>query len=170
MTIASASPDTIVRDTDLAALAGVSARRIRELAEAGTLERIERGRYLLGPSIRALLDAASNSGVSAELNRERVRKVRADANRAELDYAIAKREVAPLQEMQRAMEVAFATVRANMRQLPSRLIAQLVHEGDEERWKRVMLAEIDAALVAVSDAEIDFLNESQTTDEDHERH
>ncbi len=50
------TPDTLVTDAQLAALVNVSPRRIRQLAEAGTLERVGVNQYELGPSFQALLE------------------------------------------------------------------------------------------------------------------
>jgi phage terminase Nu1 subunit (DNA packaging protein) len=152
-----------VSDRDLAQLAGVSDRRIRAMAEAGILEKHGRGKYLLGPSIRALLNNAADN--ASELQRERTRKMAADADLAELEYARRKSLIAPVAQMQLALESIFALVRASMMNIPQRTALQIVGDTDEARIKRVLDDEIRAALTAMADAELgpDFFD--TTTEE-----
>ena len=138
----------LVTDRDLANLAGVSDRRIRSLAEIGVLERQGRGRYALGQAIRGLLDNAANN--ASELQRERTRKMAADADLAELEYAKQKNLVASIDQVERMGSSAFAQVRASIRKVPERTVAQLIGETDERRFKTVLLEEIDQALEALA--------------------
>ena len=69
-----------VTDAQLAALAGVTPRRIRQLAEAGTLTRVARNRFLLGDAFAALVEEMAGGDKASELTAERVRKLRADAS------------------------------------------------------------------------------------------
>jgi len=73
---------------------------------------------------------------------------------AELELAKAKGEVAELRLVERMVSRAFAEVRANMRTLPGRLVASLIGETDERTFKRVMLAEIDLVLEALTNASL----------------
>lgn len=146
----SLSPETLVTDAELAALVGVSARRIRQLAEAGTLERAERGRYQLGPALRAMLEQASGSG--SELQRERIRKLRADADLAELELAKQRGEVAPLAETEEVWRRFCGLLQANMMQIPRRAVLQLLGCTDESEFKAKLTEEIRLALAAAAEA------------------
>ncbi|BBL72144.1 type IV toxin-antitoxin system AbiEi family antitoxin domain-containing protein [Methylogaea oryzae] len=148
--VESIPPQTLVTDATLAALTGVSSRRIRQLAEAGTLERVERGRYELGPSIRALLDDAADKG--SELQRERTRKVRADADLAELELARQKGLVAPVEQFEKVWGHRCRLIQITMMQLPQRVITALVGETNERRIKDVLTAEIKDALNRAADS------------------
>ncbi|HHG5087896.1 TPA: type IV toxin-antitoxin system AbiEi family antitoxin domain-containing protein, partial [Pseudomonas aeruginosa] len=66
-----------VTDAQLAALAGVSTRRIRQLVEAGRLTRVSRNRYALGDAFAALVEDMAGGDKASELTAERVRKLRA---------------------------------------------------------------------------------------------
>lgn len=151
-TISMPIDEMTVSDRDLAQLAGVSDRRIRAMAEAGILERHGRGKYLLGPSIRALLNNAADN--ASELQRERTRKMAADADLAELEYARRKNLIAPVEQMQLALERIFALMRASMLNIPQRTVMQIVGDTDEARIKRVLNEEISAALAGMADVEI----------------
>ncbi|CAP43228.1 terminase small subunit [Bordetella petrii] len=133
----------------LAALAGVSARRIRQLAEQGTLERVGRNEYALGPSIRALIDDAAGTG--SVLQRERTRLVRAQADEAELRLAEAKKLVAPIEQYAEVWAHRCGIIRANMLNVPGRVVSQLLGENDESRFKATLRAEIIEALKASAD-------------------
>ena len=146
--------DMTVSDVVLASLAGVSARRIRQMAEDGRLERSGQNKYPLGASIRALLEDAAGSG--SALQRERTRKVAADATRAELELAKAMAEVAPIDEMARAWRMQFAVIRQTMMTLPSRVVPRIVGEKDERKVIAVLKEEIADGLRRGAEAEIDL--------------
>lgn len=93
-------------------------------------------------SLRSTEDASEN-----ELMR---RELAAKTELAELKLAREKREVAPVSELTRAMSLAFAGVRSNMRTIPDRVPRMIVGELDERKIKEVLRAEIDQALLALS--------------------
>jgi len=135
-----------VTDADLAALAGVSTRRIRQLVEAGRLTRIGRNRYALGDAFAALVEEMAGGDKASELTAERVRKLRADASLAELELAKATGLVAPIGEMERVWRHSYALVRTNMLNIPRRVVTSLVGETDERRITEVLKSEITQVL------------------------
>lgn len=141
----------LVTDRDLAKLAGVSDRRIRSLAEIGVLERQGRGRYALGPAIRGLLKNAADN--ASELQRERTRKMAADADLAELEFAKQKNLVAPIEQIALAVGNSFALVRTNMLAIPERVSARIVGSTDERHVKGVLTEEIRQVLTELADSE-----------------
>lgn len=101
----------------------------------------------------------------AELKR---RKLAAEAEKAELDLAKAKGEVAPVRDFERAQAMAMAAIRANMRNVPGRAVLQLLGCTDELEFKTKLMAEIDLALVTAAEADIDLDDEDDNEDEDAE--
>jgi len=89
-----------------------------------------------------------------DANELRLRHLAAQTSLAELELARAKGEVAPVDQMQRAMASAFAEVRANMRNVPARAVLMLIGETDKVRFKKVLMAEIDKALAALAEADL----------------
>ena len=89
-----------------------------------------------------------------DANELRLRHLAAQTALAELELAKAKGEVAPVDQMQRAMASAFAEVRANIRNVPARAVLMLIGETDEVRFKKVLMAEIDKALAALAEADL----------------
>jgi len=157
--------DSIVTDVVLASLAGVSARRIRQLAEDGRLERVGTNKYVLGDAIRALLVDAAGSG--SELQRQRTRKVAADAAMAELELAKAMGAVAPLDQIQRVWERSYAMLRQAILTVPARVSMNLVGEKSEARIKQVLKTELSDALTRFADAPL-TLDEDEDEDEDEQ--
>lgn len=82
------------------------------------------------------------------------RKLAAETVAAELELAVAKSEVAPLDQMERGIAKAFEEVKASLRNVPSRAARMIVGETDETRIRTVLLAEIDQALEALADADL----------------
>ncbi len=140
-----------VTDAQLAALAGVSTRRIRQLAEAGRLTRVGRNRYELGEAFAALVEEMSGGDKASELTAERVRKLRAEATMAELQLAKERGEVAPLAECEKAWEQFCVILRTNLLLIPTRIAHSIVGETDERRLKAVLREEITLALHTAAD-------------------
>ena len=153
--------DMMVTDADLAELTGLSSRRIRQLVESGRLTRAGRNRYQLAEGFMALVEEMSGGDKASELTAERVRKLRAEATLAELELAKQRGEVAPIDEFQSVWANRFTIIRANMLQLPQRVVTMLIGETDERRFKQVMTEEIKQILTAAasSGTEADYGNE-----------
>lgn len=99
----------------------------------------------------------------AELKR---RKLAAETGSAELGYAKDLQLVAPLDQIERAVSRAFSEVRAGMRNIPSRVVATLIGETDERKFKKVMLEEIDQVLEALANADLTAGDDEDEQDED----
>ncbi|EEW1513866.1 TPA: terminase small subunit [Escherichia coli] len=142
--------DMMVTDADLAELTGLSSRRIRQLVESGRLTRAGRNRYQLAEVFMALVEEMSGGDKASELTAERVRKLRAEATLAELELAKQRGEVAPIEEFQSVWANRFTIIRANMLQLPQRVVTMLIGETSERRFKQVMTEEIKQILTAAA--------------------
>lgn len=149
---------TTVSDAELAALAGVSARRIRQMIEAGDLERVGRGRLALGASIKAMIELAAGNG--SALQRERTRAIKAQADMRELELLRARGEVALISEFHAVQAHTATLIRTNLMNVRTRAVLQLLNENDETRFKQVLRAEIVLALQQAKAA-----IESRTADE-----
>jgi phage terminase Nu1 subunit (DNA packaging protein) len=145
-------PTTTVDDATLAALIGVSARRIRQLVEAGELSRAGRNAFQLGPALRELLVHAAGDGASGALITQRTRATKAAADLREIDVAKARGEVARVEDFRRVQGHTAMLVRTNMLNIPSRAVLRLIGETDETRFKHALREEIVLALRAAYDA------------------
>ncbi|CAN7264866.1 type IV toxin-antitoxin system AbiEi family antitoxin domain-containing protein [Trinickia sp. LjRoot230] len=155
------TPDTLVTDAQLAALVNVSPRRIRQLAESGLLERVERNQYALGASIQALLEEAAGSG--SALVRERTRKLSAEATRAELALSKERGEVALISEFERVQSAKYAIIRQKIMQVPQRAVLQLLGCTQETEFKAKLKDELTLALKTAAQTEPELTDE---TDDD----
>lgn len=88
-------------------------------------------------------------GSEAEARR---RKLNADAERAELEVAKARREVAPVADMLAVWLRATALIRANVMGVAQRAAVRLLGESDEGRIKTVLREELRAALASGANA------------------
>ncbi|EPM3750169.1 hypothetical protein ACTLM0_001978, partial [Escherichia coli] len=120
-----------------------------------------RNRYQLAEVFMALVEEMSGGDKASELTAERVRKLRAEATLAELELAKQRGEVAPIEEFQSVWANRFTIIRANMLQLPQRVVTMLIGETSERRFKQVMTEEIKQILTAAasSGTEADYGNE-----------
>lgn len=81
----------------------------------------------------------------------RRRKLAAETAKAELDLAQARGKVCDLEQVERALTVAFAAVKANMRNIPGRVVTTLLGETNDVKFKSVLALEIDQALEGLAD-------------------
>jgi phage terminase Nu1 subunit (DNA packaging protein) len=149
-------PTTIVDDATLAALVGVSARRIRQLVEAGDITRVARNQFHLGPARRELLEQAAGEGTSGELIRERVRATKAAADLREIEVLKARGELARIEDFRRVQSARNFVIRQNMLNVPTRAVLQLLGCTDETEFKTKLRAEIIQALRTAYETRVDL--------------
>lgn len=99
----------------------------------------------------------------AELKR---RKLLAETEKAELELAKARGEVAPIRDFERAQAAVFAQIRANVMNAPQRLVLQLLGETDETVFKAKMRAELAAALEEAASADLVLAEDDEAADDD----
>lgn len=75
------------------------------------------------------------------------RKILAEAQQAEIKLAKERGEVVELAELQRELSSQMIELRAAMRRVPERCVLRLVGESDESVIKKIILGEVDDALV-----------------------
>ncbi len=103
------------------------------------------------------IEKLSGEGVSdaEELKR---RKLAAETAKVELELARLKGEIVPLAQLERALANTFAELKTRMRSVPSRIATTLIGEDNETRIKAVILAEIDQALEALGEFDLEEPN------------
>ena len=128
----------LATETEMAQLLGVTSNRVRTLARDGMLHRPVRGRYDVRASLKTyignLRDKASRMGPGAkstpatsELNAEKLRLARQQADKIEIQNAAARGELVKATEVERAWASVLRDVRAAMLAVPSRCGATLPH-------------------------------------------
>lgn len=157
----------------LAALAGVSSRHVRRLLALAETPQTRRGRWALGQALPAIVEGLAGGPAGGDLTRERTRLVALQADRAALQLAREKGQVALLDEVERAWALRNALVQTNIMRVPERAILQLLGETNEPVWKQRLRTELKLALkqaaespITESDLEDDTANDQNDTESD----
>lgn len=149
--------DMEVTDAQLAELAGCSARYVRKLATDGDIQRVGRNTFVLGPALKGVIaQMNSGGGSNQQLLAERIRKLKADADLAELTLAKERGDIAPVQEFERAQAKIMAAIQVNILNVPSRAVLQLLSCGDEALFKSTLRSELVLALQQSAQADIEI--------------
>lgn len=113
---------------------------------------------------RAAQDAGGED--SQDIDKLKLRKLRAETQAAELALLKEKGLVAPLDQVERVLSRALAEVQSNLRgRMITRLVTQLIGETDERRFKRIALAEVDEVLESLAGIDVSA-EEVETPDEE----
>ncbi len=138
----------------LAKALNVSERRVRQLVEAGIIQRESHGHYDLAKCLLAVArtkadrlpePAAEIPGLTAE----RERRLRVQRERDEIRLAKERGELIPLETFRAEVSEAFRTVRDRLLSLPARMAPQLEGESRGVIFERLD-AEIREMLTSLS--------------------
>ena len=141
----------IVTAKMLAAIVNLTPQRLGQLTAEG-MPRDGSGGYPLGASVRWLLEYWRQRAQQTPLNAARRRKIKADAQRSELDLAELQRTLAPIAVLAQAHGEACTRIRTRLRAIPA-AAAPLVHRADTVGAVRAIIqAEIDRGLQDLADA------------------
>lgn len=99
----------------------------------------------------------------AELKR---RKLAAETGVAELEFAKARGEVAPVAEFERAQARMMATIQTNVMNVAQRAVLQLLGETDEATFKQRLRAELALALEQSAQVEFDLDDDDDEGEEE----
>ncbi len=119
----------VVSVAELADILMLSERRIHQLAKEGVIQRVIRGRYLLGRSVQGYVlylrekVEGTGTGSSLDVARERARLLKAQADRAEAENRQREDELVKVAEVKRVMAQDYAMVRSRILAIPNRLAA-----------------------------------------------
>ena len=128
----------LATESEMAQLLGITANRVRTLARDGMLHRPVRGRYDVRASLKTyigdLRNKASRLGYAggkhlgkSDLEAEKLRLARQQADKIEIQNAAARGELVKASDVERAWASALRDVRAAMLAVPSRCGATLPH-------------------------------------------
>lgn len=149
----------------IAKLLMLSERRIQQLTKEGVIPRSERGRYELAPAVQGYVRylqerVAGTAGAVGEIDfhKEKARKMRADADLAEIEASLRKGDAIAADEVKRGWQIILGEVRANLLgNTPARIAARLVGVKDEASMRRVVTDEIRLSMQAAADADVEVL-------------
>lgn len=148
----------------IAKLLMLTERRVQQLAKDGVIPKAERGRYELAPAVQAYIRflqerVAGNAGqASVDYHTEKARKIKAEADIAEIEAAKLRGEVVEADEVKRAWLVILGEVRAQLiGPVPTRIGARLIGVTEEAQIKSVVKDEISLAMAAAANADVEAL-------------
>ncbi len=99
-------------------------------------------------------DAAAGGDHMSDMAEIERRTALAKMQRAELELAKEKGEVAPIREFERAQARMMAAIRTNVMNVTQRAVTQLLGETDEAVFKSKLTAELRLALEQSADADL----------------
>lgn len=141
----------------IARLLNLTPRRVQQLASEGVIPKEKRGQYPLAASVTGYCTYIQeklqdpNGASKGNLNEERTRKTRAEADIAEMEAAKMRGDLVDAVEMKQALDLVISEVRAKLlNNAPTRIAARAKSERKESSIKAVAKEEITAALLALS--------------------
>lgn len=143
----------------IAKLLLLSERRVQQLTKEGVIPKAERGRYELAPAVqgyvRYLQERSLRTDTSTiDYHAEKARLTKAQADSAEVEAAKSRGEVCSVATIERNLAGLFAEVKANLRNIPDRVVSGLIGMTDEREFKDVLLREIDLVLEALAESDV----------------
>jgi phage terminase Nu1 subunit (DNA packaging protein) len=162
----------IVNRTVLADIFGVAVNTVDAWVRSGcpVVQRGSRGKewqFRTSDVAQWRTDQARDQAAGATLADEaelKRRKLAAETGKAELEFAQARGDVAPIREFERATAGLMAAIRQNVMQVPGRAVLQLLGEKDETRFKEVLRGELALALETAAEADLS-LEDDEAGDE-----
>lgn len=164
----------IVNRSELAELFGVVVNTVDTWTRAGCpmVQKGSRGvpaAFNTGDVSRWRLDQAREAAGGeniADENQLKKRKMLADVNVAELNFAKARSEVAPVREFERATAALMAAIRANVMNVPQRIVVRLLGCTDETEFKNELRAELVLALTEAANADLNLSEDDDAESDD----
>lgn len=135
----------------IAEIADVSEAAISKLAASVDFKRDTKGDIDLYDLIYNLM-AKRITTESDEYQRQRLRKVKAEAAIAEHELAVAKREVVPMAEAVDFIEQKLAPIAVEIRSLPAKLGVLCVGLDDAREAESVIAKEVDKCLAKIRES------------------
>ena len=135
----------------IAEIADVSEAAISKLAASVDFKRDTKGDIDLYDLIYKLM-AKRITTESDEYQRQRLRKVKAEAAIAEHELAVAKREVVPMAEAVDFIEQKLAPIAVEIRSLPAKLGVLCVGLDDAREAESVIAKEVDKCLAKIRES------------------
>ena len=145
----------------LARMLNITRQRVYQLAKERIIPApIERGKFDLVLSVQQYISfkelSQAQLAIQINLREEQARLTKAQADIAEFELGKKRSELAPVEDLEKAMSAITEAIRTSTRDIPQRAATLLLGETDETRFKTVLMSEIDQALVIAANAEIDW--------------
>lgn len=133
----------IVGTSALARLIGLTPQRVNQLASAGVLQKLGRGRFKVGPAVRAYVEflrsQPSGDGASGPLvySQERARLTKLQADMVEIELAKVRSRMVSIDDVVTVFGEQCSTIRSRFLGLASRATSKVVGK-DEKATHRIL--------------------------------
>ncbi|MBN2123618.1 MAG: hypothetical protein JW821_04960 [Deltaproteobacteria bacterium] len=149
---------------DLAAILGVTPRRIRQLTQNEVFPQVARGKYVLGDAMRAyishLQERVREASVDPnDLKKELTRLRRAQADKTELEVKEFRGELHRAEDVEDVWTEMLSNFRAKILSLPTRLAPVLQTLEDLKDLQKVLKNAVHEALQELSEYDPDRIAE-----------
>ena len=138
----------LVKEAELAAMLDVSPRRIRQLSDEGTIVKSGPGEYELHASVLGYIRKSASGGDGYEA--DRARKMKADADMAEIEAAKAASKLVESRPIERTWMAAIIGAKTRLMALPARIGPQTVIQPTAQAATELIRKEMMDALAELS--------------------
>ena len=129
---------------------GFTPSRLRQLCRAGKIEKLGKRHYSMFSVVRYARDQMIPKEPEDEdflnLNQERARLVKIQADREEIKLAEDLEDLLPADEVKDAWITVLTVIKQRFRGLPQKLCQELAYLEDEQKIEALLLKEIDYIL------------------------
>lgn len=148
----------VIQGKDLAAIFGLSTRRIRQLTQEGVLPQVGRGKYVLGEAVQSYIAhlqekirEAAKSVDPKDLQKELTRLRKAQADKAELEVAEYQGQLHRAEDVEAVWTEMLSNFRARMLAMPTKLAPIVALQDDVQEVQAQLKDAIYEALQELSE-------------------
>ena len=145
--------DTEVSTTELAAVLGLTARRIQQMAQDGTLPTCSPGRFCLADSVRRYMDFTANKKRSSQDQQLELERAKAETDIKVSKAKILQAEAEEIQgnmhrseDVQTMTEDLIYTIRGALNAMPGRLAVDVVTTSNAAEASAMIRREVNKVL------------------------
>ncbi|WP_190945280.1 hypothetical protein [Paenibacillus sp. UASWS1643] len=146
------SSEAIVGTSDIAACIGKTTQWVAQLTRDGVLSQISRGKYLLGPTIKAYINHVTGVAEEGKIsyNDEKAQHEQIKKEIAMLELEEKRKNLHSTKDVQEAWGDLLVNFRGMLMVLPPSIAAKLTYMTDEKEIRTMLEQRITSALVALS--------------------
>lgn len=118
--------------------------------------------------IEQILVPLRQTDIREQIELERLRKMRAEADLAEAEVLLSTEQMIPVDEVQKELTVFFKTFREYFRTIPNKIHHEIFEQDSALKVKRVLQQRIDELLTEIGDMRYEDEQGKQGTDSEDE--
>ncbi|MFX3673298.1 MAG: hypothetical protein ACE3JQ_02455 [Paenisporosarcina sp.] len=167
----------VVNTLAVAKMFGVTDRRVRQFVEEGIIDRIGNGRFDLQDTVykyvvhlRMATDSLDENDVTESLEYEKYLHEKAKREKAEIELSHIKARMHSAAEVEAVMNNMFASFRARMLALPSKVAPSLIARDEISQIEQLIETQVHEALMELVNYDPRlFVNDDDDEEEENEQ-